>query len=106
MITALSDLDLLGLAFAAYPKNQSMFASDTARPPSSEGMLKGLWFPEPLERITPDVFDEFIDGLENFYVLFLPFDVFLPSCLSPGDFHVALAGSINSRSVSLPSLAS
>lgn len=106
MITALSDFDLLSLALTAYPINQAMFASDAARPPSGENIFKGLWFPEPLKRITRDVFDEIIDGLENFCVLFLPLNVFFPSYLSPSDFHVALAGSNSSRSVSLPSLAS
>jgi len=35
-------------------------------------MFKGLRFPEPLKRIALDIFDQVIDGGEDFFVLFLP----------------------------------
>jgi hypothetical protein len=32
-------------------------------------MFKGLWFPEPLERVALDIPDEVVDGCENLLVV-------------------------------------
>jgi hypothetical protein len=78
MIAALGDFNVLSFAFAAHPINQAVLTSDAPRPPFREGILKGLRLAEPLEWVAPDILDEFIDGIEDLRVLFLPLKIFFP----------------------------
>jgi hypothetical protein len=58
-------------------------------------MFKGLWFPEPLKWVASYIFDEFIYGVENFLVLFLPLNVVFPRYTSPSDLHAAAESWLN-----------
>src|SRR4051812_30490138 len=86
--------------------DQPMFLRDAPRPITLQHMFKGLRFPEPLERIAPNVADEIVDRRKNFPVGCLPVQVFLPRVGGPANLHCAeegaSSGSINSCSDDWP----
>ena len=51
-------------------------------------MFKGLWFPEPPERIAFYVCNQIIDGSEDLLILFLPLEIIVPSVVCPSGYHV------------------
>ena len=65
----MNDIEPLRLSLAGDAIDQPVFAGDPARAPALQSMLEWLRFPESLERIALDVFDQGLDGFENFPVL-------------------------------------
>src|SRR2546421_11357252 len=51
-------------------------------------MFKGLWLPEPLERIAFNIGNQTIDGSEDLLILFLPVEIIVPSVVCPSGYHV------------------
>src|SRR5690242_3952516 len=82
-----------------------MFAGDPARPPATQSMLERLRLTEAFERVTPDVFDQIVDGLKNLRIVLLPIKVIVPRLLGPQQPHLSV-GPMSSCSVSLPASAS
>jgi hypothetical protein len=99
MVSALGNFDLLVIAAAGDPINQSMFTGYASRPPSPKGMLERFWLPEPPERIALYIFDQVIDCGENLGVDPPPMKIVLPSVVCPNQFHAAKLKRTQARSI-------
>jgi hypothetical protein len=89
VVAALNDFQLTVFALAADSINQPVIACDAPGPKPLQGIFKGLRFPEPLERIALDIFDQVVDGGQYLLIGFAPMQIIFSGLWSPNDLHAA-----------------